>query len=309
MLIKKRVSSGIRYRLDRIIDCRTIKIESIMAEQIKSFGMSQLSIGATSDFHTHVYGLIEAATPAVLHVEELAVRYKQAKETLAGVVNRRTAYVSTAQLREADNTRDNGAGTIINVVGAHEKSLIAAKREAALRLQAELAPYRQIRYHEYSKQTAEGRGMIAVLREADNAAAVTLLGLDDEVDAFEEANNAFEELFKRKAAEESERMPVKDLDSFEVVKEANTLYEQITQIVNAYAIVSPTDEINAFIKDVNGFVGVFARIASGGTSGGTATTEPEPTPGEEGGETPGGEEPDPETPEPGGEETDSPSVI
>lgn len=280
-----------------------------MAEQIKSFGMSQLSIGATSDFHTHVYGLIEAATPAVLHVEELAVRYKQAKETLASVVNRRTAYVSTAQLKESDERRDDGVSTIFGTVSASERSLVPARREAATRLRAELAPYWKMRYHEYSKQTAEGRGMVATLRLAENAAAVTALGLDDEVDAFEEANEAFDALFVQKAAEESERMDVKDLDSAQVVNDANTLYAQIVQVVNAYAIVSPTDEINAFIKDVNGFVGVFARIASGGTSGGTATTEPEPTPGEEGGETPGGEEPDPETPEPGGEETDSPSVI
>lgn len=280
-----------------------------MAAQIKDFSISHLTVGSTSDFHTKVNALIDTATAAALHIDALAPAYKTAAETLASVVNRRTAYVSTAQLKESDERRDDGASTIFATVSASERSLVPARREAATRLRAELAPYWKMRYHEYSKQTAEGRGMIATLRLAENAAAVTALGLDDEVDAFEEANEAFDALFVRKAAEESERMDVKDLDSTQVVNDANTLYAQITQIVNAYAIVSPTDEINAFIRDVNGFVGVFARIASGGTSGGTATTEPEPTPGEEGGETPGGEEPDPETPEPGGEETDSPSVI
>ena len=294
-----------------------------MAAQIKTFAISQLSVGSTSDFHTKVNALIDTATAAALHIDALAPAYKTAAETLASVVNRRTAYVSTAQLKESDERRDDGSSAIFGTVSAAERSLVPARREAAMRLRAELAPYWKMRYHEYSKQTAEGRGMIATLRLAENAAAVTALGLDDEVDAFEEANEAFDALFVQKAAEESERMDVKDLDSAQVVNDANTLYAQsaqvvndantlyaqIVQVVNAYAIVSPTDEINAFIKDVNGFVGVFARIASGGTSGGTATTEPEPTPGEEGGETPGGEEPDPETPEPGGEETDSPSVI
>ena len=59
------------------------------------------------------------------------------------------------------------------------------------------------------------------------------------------------------------------------------------QVVNAYAIVQPTDELLAFINEVNGLVEVYAQIANGSTSGGTS---PEPAPGEDtGGEDTGGD--------------------
>ena len=82
-------------------------------------------------------------------------------------------------------------------------------------------------------------------------------------------------------------MDVEDLDSEQVVDQANALYDQIVQTVNAYAIVQPTDELLAFINDLNGIVGIYADIVDGTTSGGSSTgTDPEPTPEPE----PGGDE-------------------
>ena len=260
-----------------------------MAVQIKSFALSQLSLGASCNFHGQIYSLIEAKTPAALHIESFAPRYGQLSGTLAKLVKRLTAYISTEQLVEADGTRDDGAGTILNVVGAFKKSLVAEKKAAALRLSALLAPYKLVRYSEYSKQTSEVNGMLNVLKAPENAAAVTALGLDEEVAALEEANLAFDTIFKQKAAEESERMEVKDLDSDEVVDEANALYAEIVQTVNAYAIVQPTEELEGFIKEVNGFVGVFAKIAEGGASGGGSSSTDRPGNPDEG-ETPDGGE-------------------
>ena len=78
-------------------------------------------------------------------------------------------------------------------------------------------------------------------------------------------------------------MDVEDLESEQVVGQANALYEQITQTVNAYAIVQPTDKLLAFIDDLNGVVGVYADIVDGTTSDGSTpdgsgSTDPEPTP-------------------------------
>jgi len=107
------------------------------------------------------------------------------------------------------------------------------------------------------------------------------------------ANAAFEELFAQKAAELADRAPVSALDSAEVTRDANARYEKIVQVVNAYAIVSPTDEINGFIHDLNGYIAAYALIAGGSSkpSGSTDPEEPEepeePTDPEEGGGTPG----------------------
>lgn len=243
-----------------------------MATQIKSFGMSRMTIGSCKEFHDNVLDLILAATAADLHIEALEPAYSQA----------------VAQLADTDKVRDNAVGTISNVVSAYQTTPVEAKRQAARLLGPQLAAYKGIRQHEYSKETAEIKGMLGVLQAEDNQAAVSLLGLDDEVAALAEANAAFEAALKGKQQEKSTRMDVEDLESEQVVGQANALYEQITQTVNAYAIVQPTDKLLAFIADLNGVVGVYADIVDGTTSDGSTpdgsgSTDPEPTP-EPGGE-------------------------
>lgn len=265
-----------------------------MAEQITFLSLSNSTIGSTSDFHSNVCKLIDGATPAALHIEDLYPAYKTATGTLASVVNRRTAFVSTEALKRADQRRDRGCGTMINVVNAFKNSLVTAKSEAAAFLAPQLAPYRGIGHHEYSKQTAEVKGMLAVLNDPANADAVEALGLTDDVAELAAANAAFEELFAQKAAELADRAPVSALDSAEVTRDANARYEKIVQVVNAYAIVSPTDEINGFIHDLNGYIAAYALIAGGSSKPSGSTTDPEepeepeePTDPEEGGGTPG----------------------
>lgn len=253
-----------------------------MATQIKNFAMSQMTIGSCSEFHNNALGLITKITPAAIHIEALEPSYRAAVDTLASIVNRQRAYISTAQLADTDKVRDNAVGAIINVVNAYRTTPVEEKRQAALLLIPQLSAYNGIARHEYSKQTAEIKGMLGVLTAAENAAAVTALGLDAEVEALTEANASFEAAFLGKAKEKSSRMGVEDLDSGQVVSRANTLYAQIVQTVNAYAIVQPTDELLAFIDDLNGIVGVYADILDGSTSGGSATdgdgSTPDPTP-------------------------------
>ena len=259
-----------------------------MATQIRSCPLSRLTIGSASDFHTNVLAAITATTPTVLHIETLGPNYKQLVEQLASVVNRQRSYVSTKKLNELDDLRDNGSGFIFNVLDANKTCLIAAKVDAANRLLAQISAYRGIRNHEYSKQSAELRGMLAVLEAAENAADVETLSIGPDIEALREVADQFEAAFKAKAAEASAHADQSDLDSKALASDAAKAYENIVQVVNAYAIVQPTDELLGFINEVNGFVEVYAQIANGSTSGGTS---PEPAPGEDtGGEDTGGED-------------------
>ena len=274
-----------------------------MATQIRSCPLSRLTIGSASDFHTNVLAAITATTPTVLHIETLEPNYKQLVEQLASVVNRQRSYVSTKKLNELDDLRDNGSGFIFNVLDANKTCLIAAKVDAANRLLAQISAYRGMRNHEYSKQSAELRGMLAVLEAAENAADVETLSLGPEaaenaadvetlslgpdIEALREVADEFEAAFKAKAAEASAHADQSDLDSKALASDAAKAYENIVQSVNAYAIVQPTDELLGFINEVNGLVEVYAQIANGSTSGGTS---PEPAPGEDtGGEGTGGD--------------------
>lgn len=196
--------------------------------------MSRMTIGSCSDFHTKVNDCITATTPAALHITEKATAYSAASELLASIVNRERAFVATATLAEADDVRDRASGVIGQVVNAYLTSPVAEKKAAATLLDAKMSPYRGIRKHEYTKQTAETRGMLAML-DAE-AEAVAALGLTEEVEAVREANAAFETEFLKKTEEMSSRMTQSDVKSEDAVNEANALYQDIVQTVNAYAI-------------------------------------------------------------------------
>ena len=135
----------------------------IMKDQIVSISLSRSTTCSLSSFNNGILDLIEKTTPAALHIESQFPAYKTAVGTLASIVRRRTAFVSTQMLQEADQRRDNGCGTVINAVKAFGTSLVDEKREASKILLPQLAPYKGIGRHEYSKQSAELRGMLSVL--------------------------------------------------------------------------------------------------------------------------------------------------
>lgn len=243
----------------------------IMATQIRSFGMSKMTIGSCSDFHNKVLGFITTATPAALHIENLTAGYTTSVETLASVVNRQRAFVATVDLKDTDKIRDNASGVISSVTNAYLTSTVEATSKAAHLLYPQLSPYRGIRNHEYTKQTAEVKGMLAMLDQTENKAAIAALGLTAEVESLRAANIAFENAFLSKTTEMSDRMTQSDVKSADAVEAANTLYGEIIQTVNAYAIVQPSDAITTFITNINGLVGIYSRIAGSGNSGGTAS--------------------------------------
>ena len=90
-----------------------------MANQINAIGLSSYNLGLHCDFHYTAYGKMVTAGAEALHIENLLPAYGELVETESGIVRRQTAYVSTKQLKEMDNVRDNAMGIILNVITAH----------------------------------------------------------------------------------------------------------------------------------------------------------------------------------------------
>lgn len=243
-----------------------------MTKQIKNFNKTQLPIGTQTNFHKKVQTLIGTTTAAALHVEGLEPQYAAAVETLSSIVNRPTTYVATQSRQETDDRRDRFVGVIHQIINAHKTNPIAEKKAASNTLDALMAPYRSIARHQYAKETEEINGMLAVLEA--NPEETALLGLTDEVAGLKEANEAFETVIDEKIAEEQARQAVSDTDSKEATSAANNLYDQIVQVVNAYAIVSPTDEIEGFIDQLNATVAVYAAMIDSTPSSPTTPTDP-----------------------------------
>lgn len=272
-----------------------------MATQINVMGFSYLNVGLHNDFHYQAYGKMKATGAQALHIENLLPAYGELVELESSIVRRQTTYVSTVQLNDADKVRDNAMGVILNVITAHKTNTIEAKRSAALALDAMVAPYRGISNHEKRTQTREVAGLLAVLNKEEAMAHIATLNLTEEVTLLAEKNATFAAVYDEKLQEEVERLPQKDIDTEELRKQVDEKYTEIVQTVNAYAIVQPTEAIEAFIAQMNALIsltkpGSSSGSSSGGSTGGSTDTEPEPTPDPEPTPTP---DPDPTpTPDP-----------
>ena len=276
-----------------------------MTKQVNNFNKTRLPIGTLTNFHKKVLTLIGTTTAAALHVEGLEPPYTAAVETLSSIVNRPTTYVATQSRQDVDDRRDRFVGVIHQIINAHKTNPIAEKQAAAATLGALMAPYRSIARHQYAKETEEINGMLAVLEAHSEETA--LLDLTDEVAGLKEANEAFEAVIDEKIAEEQARQAINDTDSKEAMSVANNLYDQIVQVVNAYAIVSPTDEIEGFIDQLNATVAVYAAMIDASPTSPTTPGEPEePDGGDDTGEPTDPTEPtDPD----GGDDSGTPGEI
>ena len=277
-----------------------------MATQINVMGFSNLNLGLHNDFHCKAYSKMKAAGAQALHIENQLPTYGELVELESTIIRRQTAYVSTKQVNDMDKERDNAMGVILNIITAHKTNMIEEKSKAAHALDAKVAPYRNIRYHEKRTETREVAGLLSVLNKEESMAHIATLNLTEEVALLAEKNADFEAVFNKKLQEEVERLPQKDIDTEELRKQVDAKYAEIVQTVNAYAIVQPTEAIEAFIAQMNALISLTKRASgssSGSSTGGTTDTETELTPDPEPTPTPDPEPsptPDPDT----GEEDD-----
>ena len=258
-----------------------------MATQINVMGFSNLNLGLHNDFHCKAYSKMKAAGAQALHIENQLPTYGELVELESTIIRRQTAYVSTKQLNDMDKERDNAMGVILNIITAHKTNMIEEKSKAAHALDAKVSPYRNIRYHEKRTETREVAGLLAVLNKEESMAHIATLNLTEEVALLAEKNAAFAAIDDAKLQEEVERLPQKDIDTEELRKQVDAKYAEIVQTVNAYAIVQPTEAIEAFIAQMNALISLTkpaSSSSSGSSTGGTtdteteATPEPEPTP-------------------------------
>ena len=264
-----------------------------MAKQLRTFNMSRMTVGACADFHVTVEKHITLTTPEILHVEDKIEAYREKVKVLESIVNRKRSYRTTPKMRAGDKTRDGAIGSVNGVVNVMRTSPIEEKRLAAELLYQELSPYRGIGRHELHKQTSEVRGMLDLLDSEENKAAIQVLGLTQEVELLRTTNEELSEMYDERYLEVSDVLKQSDIDSDELKREVNTMYGDIAQVINAYAIVQPSDEINSFIDIINGLIGSMAAISGGSSSADDPDDGSEPVTPDEGEEPSTGDDDEP----------------
>ena len=233
-----------------------------LAKQIGSVSKTALTNAGHMNMNNEIYARILDTTVAALHLEALAPGYKECIDREAECVNRVTKSASTALL-------------VDSVLRAYDK--IYAKA--------------------YAEETALIDGLLLDLAKADVSEALKTLHLDTYVAQLKTLNDAYKALDITRTDEYSARVKT---DTTKARKATDETLDLIIQRVNAYAVLEPTEAINAFIDTVNQIFRKYKNLiaAKGGpTSPSKSDDKPYPTP---------DPAPDPENP---GGDSESPDEI
>ncbi|MEI3468552.1 MAG: DUF6261 family protein [Bacteroides intestinalis] len=233
-----------------------------MATKINNVPLSQLTLASHAQCHQEVTALIESLTAEKLHLETLAPQYAAAVTAEQQVVNRPTAYAETADMQQADHVRDLTLSLLFNLVDAYAGSPKDAQQKSAHTLVSLLLPYRGIQTHEMHRQTTETSGLITALGETSADAALTALGLDDLPEALDTANANFLKAEAQRDKEALRRQPVSQADSKQLRLQADALYRQVVDTVNAYTLIQPSAEITDFVARMNVIVAKYRNVVA-----------------------------------------------
>lgn len=241
-----------------------------LAKQIGTVAKTALSNAGHMSMNNEIYARILDATVPALHLETLAPGYKECLDRETECVNRVTKSASTAQLEAKDKERDKILQFIYSMNGSYKVCPDETLRTPALLVDSVLRAYDKIYAKAYAEETALIDGLLLDLAKADVAAALKALRLDAYAAQLKTLNDAYKAL------------------------------DLITQRVNAYAVLEPTEAINAFIDSVNQIFRKYKNLiaAKGGpTSPSKPDDKPYPTP-----------DPTPDPENPGGD-SESPDEI
>ena len=251
-----------------------------MKPKMKRFAVTHLSLGAHTTFHRQFLDLLEPLKGMNAQLDALIETYRRAVATEERIVNRMQSFVETPALREADRRRDRLAGIIATTIRAHLSNPLDHRRQAADVLDVVFSPFRGLWRRGYTQSSAEYRNLVKALRSEAAAPAVATLGLGEEVEALAQAQEAFTDVFLRKAGSMSRRMELSDIDTRQTRRRADATYRDIVRLMDACALVAPTDALTEAIGLYNGLADVMKDIiANQGKRG--WTKEPEECPPDE----------------------------
>ena len=245
-----------------------------LAKQIGSVSKTALTNAGHMNMNNEIYARILDTTVAALHLEALAPGYKECIDREAECVNRVTKSASTAQLEAKDKERDKTLQFIYSMNGSYKVCPDETLRTPALLVDSVLRAYDKIYAKAYAEETALIDGLLLDL-----------------------ANDAYKALDITRTDEYSARVKT---DTTKARKATDETLDLIIQRVNAYAVLEPTEAINAFIDTVNQIFRKYKNLiaAKGGpTSPSKSDDKPYPTP---------DPAPDPENP---GGDSESPDEI
>lgn len=271
------------------------------APKWNGFAGSGLTNGSFHEMHNSYLSFMRATIQEKdkdpLKAREMIRDYGAKIQRLQDFINQQQAFTQTAAIAKADQIRDVCFQAFEHAIDYLDRLPIDHPLyEAAHAIALTKAPYKNLNTHEMTKQTSEMEGLyIALTRNSQMDDKMKSLGLDKILQAAYNANTTIREEFKSREQERGQRQSTKGDDTTPSLR-ASIIesYNAILRRVNAVAELMDEEggeyyAVEIFIQNVNGVAEHYRRVMA---QKGRKSSNPEPTPDDDGGSDETPDEPD-----------------
>ncbi len=224
--------------------------------------------GEHFSFHEYILSVLTEAQATQLGFAPLRAAYAAlfGKENEAYIISR--ALDDTKIIEEADKKRDNRFLYLKQSAETARLSPEAEEQAAGESLSLLFATYADAYKLGYTENSAQITNLIADLRSEKYAAHVATLGLTAKVDALDEANEEFKQVFGSRTSEKVNR---KETVGMKVIRpEVDDAYRACVEVINALEVVNEVitkdaekkEILESLIHDMNGYVLELQEIIS-----------------------------------------------
>ena len=226
-----------------------MKILEVTLPRVMKFeggNRQMLNISLHTQFHYLQYGLVKAVDQTKL---KIPVTVMNAWDTTIGaqtkLVEQSAASERTAKMLALDNERDNLLEGIFHVVSGLKYSPTEATREAALRLEAKLKPYTNLRSRPFEMESVGIRGLEDDMKT--KTADIAAVGLTDVLTRLHTVNEEYEKLrTDRRIQTSDEKLPTAQ----QVRPLTDATYDVVCQYIQSAYLNATAEEDKAMIEQL-----------------------------------------------------------
>ena len=234
--------------------------------QIDKFNLTKLLSSASLEFHELITGIISGKASVVSILGSLFADYKESVRSQWKASGKNPRLVNTDEVEDSDKQRDVYVNRFFKTISEMLKSPDEDERNNAKIIENVIAQYRGLSAYERNKETAEIKKMITALRPQPIMEAVLNLSLDGLLEKIDDANYAFINAMNVRFEGEEKRIKTNAREQRKVTEK---LYAEVVTRINAFAIATPSADLESVISGINAVIEQYSRIISHMRAGGS----------------------------------------
>lgn len=215
--------------------------------KIKYINLYLLRNGEHFQYHTDFKNLVEKYTAEKLSIKQQFEIYLKLYDHEDEVLEKIRKSAITQQITDADTTRDITFKGLTEVVVAAQKHFNTEVRECARKVQIVIDAYKDIVKLPYNEETAKIYNLVQDLQTV-YATEIATMKIEDWVKELETNNKQFDALMNQRYEEQFAQTPT---NAREIRSQIDLYYRTLVDIINTFSIVTPQQEYNDFIQELN----------------------------------------------------------